>query len=83
MAAFSSEQIDQLREVFREELGNAGLRIDEPDHVDDARRDFMFLRSFRKGVDGTAAKIGWLVIVAVCSGVFWLISQGLNMWRGS
>ncbi|MBN9347134.1 MAG: hypothetical protein J0I48_13195 [Devosia sp.] len=41
--AFSSEQLAQLRAVFREELADAGLRIDGADHVDEARRDFMFL----------------------------------------
>jgi hypothetical protein len=63
--AFSPEQMEQLRCAFREELADAGLRIDGPEHVDDARRDFMFLRSLRKGVNGLASKIGWSVIVAV------------------
>lgn len=81
--AFSPEQLDQLRAVFREELADAGLRIDGADHVDEARRDFMFLRSLRKGVNGTAAKIGWTVIAAALGAVFWLVNGGLNLWKGS
>jgi hypothetical protein len=81
--AFSPEQLNQLRAVFREELADAGLRIDNADHQDEARRDFMFLRSLRKGVNGTAAKIGWTVIAAVLGVVFWLVNSGLNFWKGS
>lgn len=81
--AFSPEQLNQLRSVFREELADAGLRIDGADHVDEARRDFMFLRSLRKGVNGTAAKIGWAVIAAVLGVVFWLVNSGLTFWKGS
>lgn len=79
---FSSEQLAQLRSAFREELADAGLRIDGADHVDEARRDFMFLRSLRKGVNGTAAKIGWLVIAAVIGAVIWLVNSGLTFWKG-
>lgn len=80
--AFSSEQLNQLRSVLREELADAGLRVDGPEHVDDAREDFRFLRRLRKGVDGTAAKIGWTVIAAIVGGVIWLVTNGLNFWRG-
>ncbi|UJW87942.1 hypothetical protein [Devosia sp. SL43] len=78
---FTKEQLAQLRMAMREELADAGLRLDSADHQDDARRDFMFLRSLRKGVNGTAAKIGWLVIAAVCGAVIWLVNSGLNVWK--
>lgn len=80
--AFSSEQLAQLRQVFREELADAGLRLDGADHVDEARRDFMFLRSLRRGVNGTAAKIGWFFIAAMLGAVVWLVNGGLNWWKG-
>ena len=83
---FSATQMAQLRlamkEAIREDMGAAGLRIDG-DHVEEARRDLMFLRSLRRGVNGTAAKIGWFVIAALLAAVAWLINGGLNMWRGS
>lgn len=79
---FTTEQIDQLRSVFREELAGAGLRIDGADHQDEARRDFMFLRALRKGMNGTAAKIGWTVIAAILGAIFWLVNSGLNVWKG-
>lgn len=81
--AFSPAQLAQLRQVFREEMGDAGLRLDGADHIDEARRDLMFLRSLRKGVNGTAAKIGWVVITAIIGAVMWLVSSGLNFWKGS
>lgn len=80
--AFSSAQLAQLRQVFREEIGNAGLSVEGADHVDEARRDFMFLRSLRKGVNGTAAKIGWAVIAAVVGALIWLVNGGLQFWKG-
>lgn len=80
--AFSPAQLAQLRQVFREELADAGLRLDGADHVDEARRDFMFLRTLRRGVNGTAAKIGWFFIAAVLGAVIWVVNTGLNVWKG-
>ena len=80
--AFTTKQMDQLRSVFREELADAGLRIDGPEHVDDAREDFRFLRKLREGTDSYASKIGWAVIAAVVGGAIWLFTLGLDTWRG-
>lgn len=80
---FTKAQLEQLRLVFREELADAGLRIDGPEHVEDAREDFRFLRRLRRGIDGTASKIGWFIIAAILGGLIWLFTQGLNVWRGS
>lgn len=80
--AFSHEQLEQLRNVFREELADAGLRIDGPEHVDDAREDFRFLRKLRKGIDSSASRVGIAVIMAVFGVVVWLVSQGLTFWKG-
>lgn len=83
---FSAAQMAQLKlamtEVLREEMADAGLRLDGADHVDEARRDYMFLRSLRKGVNGTAAKIGWFFIAAVLGAVVWLVNGGLSLWKG-
>lgn len=79
---FSQEQLTQLRHVFREELADAGLRIDGPEHVDDAREDFRFLRRARRFMDNTASKVGWVIILAIVSGVIWLLNLGVNTWRG-
>lgn len=79
---FSQEQLTQLRSVFREELADAGLRIDGPEHVDDAREDFRFLRRARRFMDSTASKVGWVIILAIVSGVIWLLNLGVNTWRG-
>ena len=84
---FSATQMAQLKlamkEVMREDMADAGLRLDGADHVDEARRDYMFLRSLRKGVDGTAAKIGWFFIAAVLGAIVFLVNGGLQMWKGN
>jgi hypothetical protein len=84
---FSPEQLAQIdatvRRAVREEMADAGLRLDDATHQDEAREDFRFVRRLRKGVDGTAAKIGWLVIAALCGGLIWIFSLGLNFWRGA
>lgn len=84
---FSPAQIAQLtlaiKEVIREEMADAGLRLDGADHVDEARRDYMFLRSLRRGVNGTAAKIGWFIIAALLGALTFLVNGGLNLWKGS
>lgn len=79
---FTAEQLAQIRSAMREELADSGLRIESAEHQDEARRDFMFLRSLRRGVNGTAARIGWLVIAAVCGAIVWLVNSGLNVWKG-
>ena len=87
MQGFSPEQLQQLeatvRKAVREEMADAGLRLDDGNHVDEARRDFMFLRALRKGLNGTAAKIGWAVILAILGGVFYVFNAGLAFWKGS
>jgi len=79
---FTPEQLAQLRQALREELAEAGLRVDGPDHVDEAREDFRFVRKMRKAVEGIAAKIGWSVIAALVGAVLWLVTNGLNFWKG-
>jgi hypothetical protein len=79
---FSAIQLEQLRMLFREELADAGLRIDGPEHVDDAREDFRFVRRTRRFVENFASKVGWVVILSIVGGIIWLFNLGLNAWRG-
>lgn len=58
-----------VREAVREELEDAGLRLSEPEHREEAREDFRFIRRFRKGMESTANKIGMAIILAVTSGL--------------
>ena len=80
--SFTPEQAAQLRAIKTDVLADAGLRVEAAEQQDEARRDFMFLRAFRRAVNGAAGKIGWLVIAAVCGAVIWLVTTGLNAWRG-
>jgi len=74
---------DAIRVAVREELADAGLRLDDSDHQDAAKEDFRFLRRLRIGLDGVAAKIGWAIIAAIISGMLWLVNSGLDVWRGT
>lgn len=78
--SFSQEQMAQLRTVLREELGDAGLRIDGPDHVDEAREDFRFLRRFRTSWDSAAKKVGGTVLLAVVGLVIVIFGAGFWAW---
>ena len=80
--SFSNEQVEQLRTVLREEFGDVGLSMEGPDHIVEARRDFMFLRSLRKGVNGTASKIGWVVILAIVGIIALNFKDGISFWKG-
>lgn len=72
---------DAIRAAVREELADAGLRLDGTDHQDAAKEDFRFLRRLRTGIDGVAGKIGWTIIAAILGGVIWIVQIGLNAWR--
>lgn len=78
---FTDEQLQQLRNVLREEFDRAGLRLDEPEHVDDAREDFRFLRKVRKFNDNIAARIGTFVIISGLGLLGWAITTAANVWK--
>jgi len=79
---FTPEQLAQLRAAFREELAAAGLRIDEPQHVDDAREDFRFLRRLRLNYDSAAKKVGSSVLMAVIGIAGVIAALGFWQWIG-
>lgn len=83
---FNAVQLQQLRmvtkEAVREEMADAGLRLEGADHQDEARADFRFVRWLRKGMTGVATAIGMAIILAVVSAMVFLVGQGLNFWRG-
>lgn len=86
MDGFTAEQLKQIEAVVRlsvrEELNDAGLRVDGAEHQDEAREDFRFIRRLRKRVDGAASKVGMTVLLAIISALIWLVVQGANFWKG-
>jgi len=68
--------IDVIRHAVRTELDMAGLSINDSADVKEARADFAFVRRFRQAFNGAAAKVGGAIILAVVSGVVWLIVIG-------
>lgn len=79
LSSMTPEEFEELiRRAVREELNEAGLRLDGADHQYEARADFMFLRKLRQSVNGASSKIGATVLVALVSGLLWLIWYGLQ-----
>lgn len=81
-AGFTEGQMGQFRKMLRDELGDAGLRIDEPDHIDEAREDFRFLRRLRKNWDGASQRVGGLVLMAGFGLVMVILGVGFFAWLG-
>lgn len=80
--AFSQAQIEQLRSVFREELADAGLRIDGPEHQDEAREDFRFLRRLRRLWDNSVTRVGTIVLTALVGLALSIVGMGFWQWIG-
>jgi hypothetical protein len=40
------------------------------------------LRTIRRTLGGWATSLGWFIILSVLGTVVWLITQGLNFWKG-
>lgn len=77
---FTDEQIAQIRAAFREELAEAGLRLDEPEHQDAAREDFRFVRRVRLAWDGAASKVGNSILYALLGIIAVIIGMGFWAW---
>lgn len=80
---FTPEQLGQIRAALWEEIADAGLRLDDADHQDEAREDFRFLRRFRLMWDGGARKIGKGFLVALISIGLAIIGAGSWAWINS
>lgn len=77
---FTEKQMAQLRDVIREEFDNVGLRIDDPDHIDDIRADFRFLRGIRQLWNSTSKRLGNAILTAVLLGLATIIGFGVMAW---
>lgn len=80
---FSDKQLEQLREAVSAAFANVGLRVDDGDHVDDAREDFRFMRRLRLLWNSAAGKVGTAVLLAVVGVVFAILGTGFWGWLGS
>lgn len=79
----SGSEIEKIvRRAVRDELADAGLRLHDEDHQDEARLDFLFLRRIRTAYSGAASKIGGAVILSIASGALWLVWVGFqSVWQ--
>ena len=81
--SFTPKQVEQLRSVMADVLADAGLRLDDADHQDEAREDFRFLRWLRRLKDALASKIGNAVVSAFIVILFAIIASGFWAWINS
>lgn len=81
-AMTEDEIVATVRAAVRAEFNAAGLRVDDSDDQDASREDFRFLRKLRTMTDSAAGKVGGAVILAVVSGVLWLLWNGFQLVTG-
>jgi hypothetical protein len=67
-----------VRQAVRAEFFAAGLRIDEPEHQVDARKDFDFVRVMRERFDTVSGWVGKAIVGALLTGLLALIVAGLK-----
>lgn len=71
---------DAIRHAVREELADAGLRLDGEAHQDAAKEDFRFLRNLRKTWDGAVSKVGNAVLLAFVAVGGTIVGLGFWAW---
>jgi len=79
---FTPEQVAQLRAAMIDVLGDAGLRLDEAAHEDEAREDFRFLRKLRKAFDGISTQVGRSILLGAIGILAVIIGLGFWRWIG-
>jgi hypothetical protein len=62
--------------AVRQELRDAGLRVDGDANQNSADADFKFLRKIRLWFDGASSKIGGAIIMVVVGGILSLFVYG-------
>ena len=80
---FSDEQLAQIRAAMREELSDAGLRLDGTDQQFEAREDFRFLRRWRVSWDGASKKVGGAILGGAIIIVGAILMSGFWAWINS
>jgi hypothetical protein len=80
VADLSVEQFQALlRQTVREELSDAGLRIDSETHQDAAREDFRFLRRLRISTESASSRVGMAVILVISGGAITALWSGMKI----
>jgi hypothetical protein len=81
LITISKEDLEKIvREAIRVEMYAIGLRADDPNQVDEARRDFMFMRRIRTFTESLAQKIALTVAVAIVGSAITLLTLGFRAW---
>jgi hypothetical protein len=69
-----------VRHAIREELHAVGLRADGADQVDEARKDFLFMRRMRTFTESLSNKIALTLVVALVGGLATIVGLGVQAW---
>jgi hypothetical protein len=69
-----------VRTAIREELHAVGLRADDANQVDEARKDFLFMRRMRTFTESLANKIVLTLVVALVGGLATIVGLGVQAW---
>lgn len=75
----SREELGELIEKsVKRGLADAGLYLEDKEDREEARKDFWFLRRWRKAMDGAAAKIGYVVLTIITGGILVVLWAGIR-----
>jgi hypothetical protein len=77
---FTDEQIAQIRAVFREELADAGLRLDDATHQDEAREGSASCAGCASSWDGAVNEVGNAVLLALIAVGGTIVGLGFWAW---
>jgi hypothetical protein len=69
-----------VRTAIREELHAVGLRADDANQVDEARKDFLLMRRMRTFTGSLANKIVLTLVVALVGGLATIVGLGVQAW---
>jgi hypothetical protein len=63
---------DDLAKIVRDAVNDAfrdvGLHAEQPEHLEEVRADFRFVRRLRKGLESTASKAIGAIVVTLATG---------------
>ncbi|GAB4072803.1 hypothetical protein KHC28_00825 [Ancylobacter sonchi] len=72
------ELTDLIEKAVRRGFADAGLYLEDKEDREESRKDFWFLRRWRRATDGAAAKIGYTVLAILTGGVLIVIWAGIR-----
>lgn len=76
------ELLSAFRTAIRLEFAAIGLHLESHEDQEKVREDMRLIRKIREGKDGIAGKVGGALILAMVSGLLWLLWVGFQAIAG-